>query len=74
MSDENRFIKVNINMSKFTHRRLKAITALKDIGLSTYIMECVKKAAFCKKEECEVDDGKGLTDKIIEKVEDLAKI
>jgi len=74
MSDEDRVVKVTVSMPKSIHRRLKAIAALKDLGLSTYIMQCVERVTFIKSEEGELDDGKGLTDKIIEEVEDLAKI
>jgi len=74
MSHEDRFVKVTINMPKSTHRRLKAIAALKDFGLSTYIMQCVNEVTFIKSEEGELDSKNGLTDKIIEEVEELAKI
>jgi len=39
MSDEDRVVKVTVSMPKSIHRRLKAIAALKDLGLSTYIMQ-----------------------------------
>jgi len=74
MSDEDRIVKVTVNMPKSAHRRLKAIAALKDLGLSTYIMQCVNEVTFIKSEEGELNDGNGLINKVLEEVEELAKI
>ncbi len=74
MSDEDRIVKVTVNMPKSAHRKLKAIAALKDLGLSTYIMQCVNEVTFCKDGEEVVGSKKGLMDKAIAEVEELAKM
>ena len=49
MEEKDGFVKVNVNMPKKYHRKLKAIAALKGVGLSAYIMECMGKVAFREK-------------------------
>ena len=63
-------IKITVNMPKSYHRKLKAIAALKDIGLSTYIVECVEKVAFRKNDE-KPDDENSLEDEALKEVEEL---
>jgi len=65
MDKEDDFIKVTVNMSKAHHRKLKAIAAIKGIGLSTYIMECIEKITLRKREREVADDASHLEDESI---------
>lgn len=71
MSNDEKFIKVTVNMAKSKHRKLKAIAALKDIGLSAYIMECLERVVFREKEYEEVNAENSLVDGTIKEVEEL---
>ena len=71
MLDNKSFVKVTVNMPKLYHRKLKAIAALKDIGLSVYIMECLERVAFRKKEHEKVDGENSLVDETVKEVEEL---
>lgn len=70
MSRDDDLIKVTVNMPKIYHRRLKAIAAIKGIGLSTYIMECIEKANLRQKEETSEEH---LEEDAIKEVEELIK-
>ncbi|CCB87778.1 hypothetical protein [Simkania negevensis] len=67
MSDKEEFVKVTVNMSKGHHRKLKAIAAIKGIGLSNYIMDCIEKVALRQKDGV----GEHLEDDAIKEVEEL---
>ncbi|MCB1068417.1 MAG: hypothetical protein KDK56_09565 [Simkania sp.] len=67
MSDKEEFVKVTVNMPKGHHRKLKAIAAIKGIGLSTYIMDCIERVALRQKN----DVGEPLADNAVKEVEEL---
>lgn len=67
MSDKEEFVKVNVNMPKGLHRKLKAIAAIKGIGLSTYIMDCIEKVALRQNKS----DEEFLADEAVKEVEEL---
>lgn len=71
MSKKEEFVKVTVNMPKISHRKLKAIAALKDIGLSEYIMECMEKVAFRKQEHEKGESEYSSVDETIKEVEEL---
>jgi hypothetical protein len=69
MSDDKKLVKVTITMPKDKHRKLKAIAALRDQGLSSYVMACVESVTFDDKTISKSDDLQYL-----EEVEALAKV
>jgi hypothetical protein len=68
MTKEDNFIKVTVNMPKSHHRKLKAIAALKDMGLSAYIMKCVEKVTLRQKD---TNDKEVSEDDAVKEVEEL---
>lgn len=68
MDKENDSVKVTINMPMSYHRKLKAIAAIKGIGLSKYIIECVEKLALRKKD---IDGKELLEDDAVKEVNEL---
>ena len=68
MSNDEKLVKVTISMPKEKHRKLKAISALRDQGLSNYIMECVEAVTFAKTTDSDHQANDALAE-----VEELAK-
>ena len=71
MSKKESFVKVTVNMPKPHHRKLKAIAAIKGIGLSSYIMECLDNVVLRGKEDEEVDGKNSFSDEAVKEVEEL---
>ena len=68
MLDDEKLVKVTLIMPKDKHRKLKAVAALRDQGLSSYIMECVEKITFAKSTDLDSQH----TD-VLAEIEELAK-
>ena len=71
MNDKDSLVKVTLNMPKSNHRKLKAIAALKGIGLSTYIMECLENVVFRANTKEGVNEESPSVDNTIKTVEEL---